>query len=323
MNLNRVAIFGSTGQLGSDLVEVLRQENHFEVIALRHEDADCAESDAVRRAIQAARPQVVINAAAYVRVDDAEEHTKEAFRVNAVGALNVARACAEIGALCVYVSTDYVFDGAKESSYVESDVPNPINVYGASKFAGEVLVRQAAPRWLIVRVASLFGKTGARGKGGNFIETILTKARHGEPLKVIDDIRISPTYTRDAARGLASLVHKGVDGTVHLANNGTCTWCEFAREAVDLAGLRATVMPVESQEYPTRACRPKNSALATERFLVSLRPWREALKAYLAEKGHIPAASCLLLCVLLRAGCGALIFLGSSLPAPVCQISAI
>jgi len=319
MNLNRVAIFGSTGQLGSDVVEVLREESRYEVIALRHEDADCAEPEAVRKALQASRPQVVINAAAYVRVDDAEDHAKEAFRVNAVGTLNVARACAEIGALCVYVSTDYVFDGAKESPYIESDVPNPINVYGASKLAGEVLVRQAAPRWLIVRVASLFGKTGARGKGGNFIETILTKARRGESLKVVDNIYISPSYTRDAARGLASLVYKGVDGTVHLANNGICTWYEFARAATDLAGIRATVTPVASQEYPTRGRRPKNSALATER-LVPLRPWQEALKAYLVEKGHVTAAGCLLLCALLRTGCGALVFLGNCLPAPVCLL---
>src|SRR5262245_33355968 len=233
MNVSRVAIFGSTGQLGNDLVEVLREQNHFEVMALRHEDADCVQPEAVRKTLSASRPQVVINAAAYVRVDDAEDHGTEAFQVNAIGALNVARASAEIGALCVYVSTDYVFDGIKKSAYRESDVPNPINVYGASKFAGELLVRQAAQRCLIVRVASLFGKTGARGKGGNFIETILAKARRGEPLKVVDDIRISPTYTMDVARRLASVINKGDDGTVHLANNGVCTWYEFARAAIE------------------------------------------------------------------------------------------
>jgi dTDP-4-dehydrorhamnose reductase len=289
MNVNRVAIFGSTGQLGSDLVEVLREDSHFEAIALRHEDADCVDSESVRQVLKKSPPHIVINAAAYVRVDDAEDHPDEAFRVNAIGALNVARACAEIGALCVYVSTDYVFDGTKETPYVESDLPNPINVYGASKFAGEVLVRQATPRWLIVRVAGLFGKTGARGKGGNFIETILAKAKKGEPLKVVNDIRLSPTYTRDAARALVNLLQSGQNRIVHLANNGLCTWYEFAREAVDLAGVTATVRPVSSQQYPTSARRPNNSALGSESFVTPLRPWQKALKAYLVEKGHVPA----------------------------------
>jgi dTDP-4-dehydrorhamnose reductase len=290
MNPSRVAIFGSSGQLGSDLVEVLSEENRFEVIALRHEDADCADAEGVRKALKASRPQVVINAAAYVRVDDAEDHAEEAFRVNAVGALNVARACAEIGALSVYVSTDYVFDGTKKAPYLESDAPNPINVYGASKFAGEILVRQAAPRWLIVRVASLFGKTGARGKGGNFIEAILAKAKKGEPLRVVDDIQISPTYTRDAARGLLALIVGGRVGLVHLANQGTCTWYQLAARALHLTRLRRAVEGISSAQYPARAPRPKNSALATVSVDLRLPPWQEALAAYLAEKGHLSAS---------------------------------
>lgn len=287
--IRKIAIFGSTGQLGTDLVEVLRAENRFDVTALRHEDADCADAHAVRKVLTSTHPQVVINAAAYVRVDDAEDRAEEAFRVNAVGALNVARACAEVDALCVYVSTDYVFDGAKETPYVESDTPNPINVYGASKLAGEILVRQAAPRWLIVRVASLFGKTGARGKGGNFIETILAKAKCGEPLRVVNDIQISPTYTRDVARALLSLMESERLGIVHLANSGPCTWYQFAEEILRLAHLHRQIEPVSSRDYPRRAPRPKNSALASESIPTPLRPWQGALAAYLAEKGHIPS----------------------------------
>ncbi|HWP23751.1 MAG TPA: dTDP-4-dehydrorhamnose reductase, partial [Candidatus Binatia bacterium] len=267
------------------------EENRFEVIALRHEDADCADAEGVRKALKASRPQVVINAAAYVRVDDAEDHAEEAFRVNALGALNVARACAEINALCVYVSTDYVFDGAKDAPYVESDTPNPINVYGASKLAGEILVRQAAPRWLIVRVASLFGKTGARGKGGNFIETILGKAKSGEPLKIVSDVQISPTYTRDAARAMLNLIEHGRAGMVHLANTGACTWYGFAEEALRLAHLQGPIEPVSSNDYPYRARRPRNSALASEYMPRPLRPWQDALAAYLAEKGHITSST--------------------------------
>jgi dTDP-4-dehydrorhamnose reductase len=287
---HRVAIFGSTGQLGTDLVDVLPRSGRFVVVPLMHVDADCTDVDAVRNVLHAARPQIVINTAAYVRVDDCEDHAREAFEVNAVGALNIARVCAELDALCVYISTDYVFDGTKLAPYVESDPTCPINVYGASKLAGEFLVRQTAPRWLIVRAASLFGRTGARGKGGNFIETVLAKAKRGEPLAVVNDVLMTPTYTRDAATGLVDLLRTGADGVVHLTNDGVCSWYEFAKHAVELCGLRASIVAVSSAEYPTRARRPSNSALRSERSLVELRSWQEALKAYLIEKGHLAAS---------------------------------
>ncbi len=291
--MDKVLIFGSTGQLGSDLVEVLQNSgSSFDVVPLTHEMADCTDADAVRRAVLQCRPQFVINSAAYVRVDDCEDHAAEAFAVNAIGALNIARACAEIDARCVYISTDYVFDGEKTIPYVESDPTNPINVYGTSKLAGEHLVQQAAQRWLIVRMGSLFGKTGARGKGGNFVEAILAKARMGEALKVVDDIRISPTYTRDAAESIKILLTGGITGVVHSANRGFCTWYEFAKAALDLCGINAPMIAVPSSTFPTRARRPKNSILESERSLTKSRAsvptWQEALRAYLREKGHLP-----------------------------------
>jgi dTDP-4-dehydrorhamnose reductase len=287
MNRKTVAIFGSTGQLGTDLVEVLRESENFGVLPLTHADADCADSKAVQKILLSSRPQIVINSAAYVRVDDCEDHPEKAFRVNAIGAFNIARVCAEIDALCVYISTDYVFDGTKETPYVESDPTCPINVYGASKLAGEHLTRQAAPRWLIVRVASLFGKTGARGKGGNFIETILAKTKKGEPLRVVNDIRISPTYTRDAAAAIAGLLNHGATGIVHAANRGSCTWYEFARTALELCGSNCGITAVPAATYPTRARRPRYSVLASDLLECAvLRPWQSALQSYLSEKGH-------------------------------------
>jgi dTDP-4-dehydrorhamnose reductase len=207
----------------------------------------------------------------------------EAFEVNAIGALNVARACAELDALCVHISTDYVFDGEKASPYVESDPTCPINVYGASKLAGEFLVRQT-PRWLIVRAASLFGKTGSRGKGGNFVETILKKSKAGEPLKIVNDVRMSPTYTRDGAAGLVALVESGTYGLIHLSNAGACSWYEFAKQAFEIAGVRTPIIPISCTEYATAARRPKNSALESERSTLKLRPWQDALEVYLNEK---------------------------------------
>jgi dTDP-4-dehydrorhamnose reductase len=286
MNL-RIAIFGSAGQLGTDLAEIFRLDGHFDTIPLKHEQADCTDAAAVRRVLVDMRPDVVINCASYVRVDDCEARAEKAFRVNSIGALNIARACAEIDALCVYISTDYVFNGEKTLSYVESDPTQPINVYGASKLAGEFLVRQTASRWLVVRSASLFGRTGARGKGGNFIETILAKAQVGQPLSIVNDVRMSPTYTRDAAAALVELVQGGAEGIIHLVNEGACSWYEFAIRALELTGIQATTAPVLSHQYPTRARRPMNSALQSERFLVRLRSWQDALEAYLVEKGHI------------------------------------
>ena len=287
-----VAVVGSSGQLGHDLVEVLRATDRYEVVALDHRRIECTDLNSVRAALLPLRARVIINCAAFVRVDDCEAQASEAFAVNALGALHVARAAAESGAKCVYISTDYVFDGSKDSPYIESDVTAPINVYGASKLAGEQLVRQAAPHGLIVRVASLFGKTGARGKGGNFLETILAKARDGEPLKVVDDIVVSPTYARDASRAIAQLIAADAQGIVHAVNSGTCTWYEFAETAVKLCQFSVPIEAVSSLQFATPARRAKNSALVSARLLsefrIAMPHWRDAVRAYLIEKGHLP-----------------------------------
>lgn len=194
--------------------------------------------------IEKSASEVVVNCAAFVRVDDCEERTEEAFRTNALGALYVARACAELDSLCVYIRTDYVFDGEKGGPYTEDDTPHPINVYGSSKLAAEHLVQQGCPKWMIIRVASLFGKAGARGKGGNFVEAILAKARLGEALPVVRDVSMSPTYTYDAARALERLIRQGSTGLFHLSDGGACSWYELAKRAVKLAGLENRLMPL-------------------------------------------------------------------------------
>jgi dTDP-4-dehydrorhamnose reductase len=163
-------------------------------------------------------------------------------------------------------------------------------VYGASKAAGEQAVRLADPRHLIARVSSLFGVAGARGKGGNFIETILKKAKEGGPLRVVNDQWMTPTYTADAAQAIVRLTLTGATGTVHVTNAGGCTWHAFAAEALRLAGVGVPVEAVPASTYPSKARRPSNSALSTERLSAllggQLRAWREALAAYLREKGH-------------------------------------
>lgn len=287
MTTRRVAVIGGRGQLGSDLVRVFTERRRYDVRSLTRDEIDCTSWASVQRALEPLRPDVVVNCAAFVRVDECEDRPEEAFRVNAVGALHVARWCAAGGARCIYISTDYVFDGTKGVAYAEDDCPRPLNVYGASKLAGEFLVRSAAPQWLVVRTASLFGNRGSRGKGGNFVATILRQAQAGEVLRVVSDIRMSPTYTLDAADALERLVRAEASGIVHVTNAGSCTWFEFAKAVLRLARTEARLEAVTAQTFSSKAPRPRDSSLTSDRLAGmdggELRSWEDAVAAYLGE----------------------------------------
>ncbi len=292
-SFKRVAVIGSAGQLGSDIVRVLAASSGYEVTPLTHDQVNVTDRTAVMAVLGRDPFTVVVNCAAFHRVDECEDRPDEAFRVNALGALEVARACWATGSVCVFISTDFIFGGAKKSPYTEADQPDPINVYGASKVAGEFLVRQTAPSHLILRVASLYGKVGPRGKGSNFVETILARARAGEAIRVVDDITMSPTYTYDVACLLHALLEASATGVYHATNSGYCTWLEYASEALRLVSSSALVEPITSNAYPSKARRPKNSSLKSlgiEQMLGRpMRPWQQALQAYLVEKGHLAA----------------------------------
>ncbi|MCX7600798.1 MAG: dTDP-4-dehydrorhamnose reductase [Meiothermus sp.] len=232
----------------------------------------------------------IINTAALHKVETCEAEPERAFKVNALGALNVAQVAKTVRAKCVFISTDYVFDGAKGTPYIESDPPNPINIYGASKVAGELLSSITLENTLVIRISSVFGRAGASGKGGNFIETILQKARAGEPLRVVADQFMSPSYTRDVAHLLLALLQRDVRGIVHGANQGVCSWHALAQEAVRLCGPDVYVEPISASAFPSPVKRPSFSALASERLAalgLQTRPWSEALQEYLEEKGYI------------------------------------
>ena len=286
----KVAVIGSAGQLGADVSRAFGDAGH-DVIPLSHSGIEVTDPDSVQKTLWHHRPEFVVNCAAYVRVDEAEDDVEAAFRVNAFGALNVARVCADLGALCIYISTDYVFDGEKAEPYTEEDTPGPMSVYGASKLAGEYLVRQACPKWMIVHVASLFGRTGARGMGGNFIETIVAQARAGAHLKVVNDTRISPTYSRDAAAAIVGLANQATPGVVHVTSSGSCTWYELAQKAIELCRLETSIEPVSSDAYLRRTARPRKSALNNGRAAkvlgAPLPHWEDALHRYFQEKGHL------------------------------------
>jgi dTDP-4-dehydrorhamnose reductase len=285
-----IAVIGASGQLGSDLVEVLSASNGFRVSAFDRGGLDVTDKAAVEREIVPGRFHAVINTAALTNVDRCEEAVEQALAVHATGAYLVAKACADAGSRYVLFGTDFVFGGEREGPYYEDDVPGPVNVYGATKLAGEALARIAAPDSLLLRISSVFGKAGSRGKGGNFVEAILSRAQAGEPLRVVDNITMSPTYTMDVARALPALLEADASGVVHLANSGSCTWFEFARAILDLAGPKVPIEAVTSNAFPRPARRPSNSALSSRRagnlLGKPMRPWREALQEYLTEKGH-------------------------------------
>jgi len=286
----RVAVVGGTGQLGSDLVKVLRAGGD-EAISLSHADIECADLESVRAALGGLRPEIVINCAAFVRVDECERRPEDAFQVNAIGSLHVAKICAEIDAVCVYISTDYVFDGQKGEPYTEEDRPNPLSVYGTSKLAGEYSVRAACPRHFIVRTSGLYGAAGSSGKGGNFVETMIRLAAEGTPIRVVSDQVLTPTYAKDLAQKIRELLQTKAYGVFHIANNGGCSWYEFADTIFRLLGLRPDLGPTTTEEFGSVARRPAYSVLAhvglRQVRLENLRIWSEALPAYLMEKGYL------------------------------------
>lgn len=289
----RIGVIGATGQLGTDLLDVLNASPGCEAAAIPHTAADVRDAAALAGAIGAGGYQAVINCAAFHKVEDCEADAAQSFAVNAEGALNVARACTASGALCVFISTDYVFGGDKGGLYAEDDPTRPVNVYGVSKVAGELLVQQATQRSLILRISSVFGRAGARGKGGNFVEAILARAKSGQPVRVIDDQWMSPTYTRDAAELVRDLLAQDATGVYHCSNTGRCTWFEFAQAILESAQPGVVAQPIRADELASKAARPRDSSMDNRRVASVLgrpvRPWRGALQAYLAEKGHVAA----------------------------------
>lgn len=282
----KVAIIGANGQLGSDLVKAFGEE----AIPLTHKDLDVTDLESLK-VLKELNSDIIINTAAYHKTDECEENPEKTFLVNSLGARNVALISKEIGAIYVYISTDYVFSGTKGEPYTEEDVPDPINVYGISKYAGELLTKYINDKYYIIRVSSLFGVAGASGKGGNFVETMLRLAKAGKEINVVNDIVMSPTYTKDAASAIRQILEKKLPyGIYHVTNDGFCTWYEFAKAIFEITGIDANLDPITSDKFPTKAKRPKFSALSIEKlksYGIYMRYWKEALGDYLREKGHL------------------------------------
>lgn len=277
----KALLIGSQGQLGTEIVKIFPG-----VVPVDLPDVDVTVPESVERAVEACRPDVILNTSAYHNVPDCEKNVELAFRVNAVAVRNLAEICKARGLAFVHVSTDYVFDGRKNGPYTEADVPNPLNAYGISKLAGEFFARKPE-RSYVVRLSSVFGLAGCRGKGGkNFVKTMLEFAKTRDKVQVTSNIISSPTYAADAAVKIKEILEKGLPpGLYHLANGGSCSWHEFALEIFRLIGAKIAVEEKFETEELAGVLRPMNSALVSAK-IVPVRSWRDALKANLKEEGY-------------------------------------
>ncbi len=279
----KVALIGSRGQLGQDLVKTA--PSGIELVTFTHGDFDIVNKEDVLKFLGKENGfNVVINTAAFHKTDLCEDEPEKAYLVNAVGVKNLVEACERGDTVLVHISTDYVFDGKKieeKEPYYEDDTPNPLNIYGISKLAGEYILRNYIEKHYIIRSSSLYGVAGASGKGGNFPYTILKKAKAGEKLRVIDDIYMVPTHTYDLAKGIWKLITDEYPyGIYHITHTGYCSWYEFAKKILEFAGLSADIEPVKHTEFPTKAKRPLWSVLGTKKG-IELGPWEEGLERFI------------------------------------------
>jgi dTDP-4-dehydrorhamnose reductase len=283
----RVAVIGASGQLGTDLVKVL---SDWDLVPLTHSDLDVCDFVYTRKVLRDRRPDIVINTAAFNRVDDCEEEVSKAFWVNAFAVRNLAKVCADLDCVFVHISTDYVFDGSKGAPYTEDDAPNPLSVYGTSKLTGEYFARNLCAKHFVVRTCGLYGTAGSQAKGGNFVETMIRLAKEGKPIRVVNDQVLTPTYTRDLAEKIKKLLQTETFGLYHITSSGQCSWYEFAGKIFELMGLKPAFGPTTTAAFGAKARRPAYSVLAHNGLqrlgMDDLRPWPEALQAYLIEKGY-------------------------------------
>src|SRR5579885_717071 len=281
----KVLLIGHRGQLGADLRNAFAGEDLY---LSTQEEMRVQDAAQVEAAVGSIRPDVILNCAAFHRVDECEDRPEAAFEVNVFGVRNLALAAQAANAVLVHFSTDYVFDGPRREPYAETDLPCPRCIYGVSKLSGEFLLQALWPRHFICRVSGLYGYTGSREKGTNFVELMISLARQGKPIRVVNDQVLTPTSTMDVAAAVRRLVDTGGYGLYHLTNAGACSWYEFAAAVFEFSGLHPDLTPVTSEAFPARARRPAYSVLDNRRLretgFEDLPHWRDALRRYIAGR---------------------------------------
>ena len=277
----KVLVTGVKGQLGYDVVNELEKRG-LEAIGVDIQEMDITDAASVKSVILEAAPDAVIHCAAYTAVDAAEDNPEICRKVNADGTQNIADMCKQLDIPMIYISTDYVFDGQGERPWMPDDERAPLNVYGQTKYEGELAVQNTLDKYFIVRIAWVFGVNGK-----NFIKTMLNLGKTRDHLTVVNDQFGSPTYTYDLAKLLVDMIQTDKYGIYHATNEGICTWYEFACEIFKQAGLRVEVTPVTSDQYPAKAKRPSNSRMSKDKLeekgFERLPTWQDALGRYLKE----------------------------------------
>lgn len=275
----KVLVTGAKGQLGRDLMNELKRQG-LEGIGVDVEEMDITDPEKCRSVIGQAGVDAVIHCAAYTAVDAAEDQVELCRRINGEGTRNVAEACRDAGVKLMYISTDYVFDGEGTRPWEPDDERAPLNVYGQTKYEGELAIEELLDRYYIIRIAWVFGAAGK-----NFIKTMLRLGREKGAVSVVNDQVGSPTYTYDLARLLVDMVQTEHYGRYHATNEGECSWYEFACEIFRQAGLEVQVTPVSSETFAAKAKRPANSRMSkeklTEKGFVRLPDWQDALRRFL------------------------------------------
>jgi dTDP-4-dehydrorhamnose reductase len=289
----KVVVLGSNGQLGSDVCAAFYQ-NGDEVIGLTHADMELTSASSVEAALSAAQPEFIVNTAAMHHVDKCQSDPAGAFAVNAIGTKNVAEWAQRLGATLAFVSTDYVFDGKKTDPYLETDVANPLNVYGISKLAGEHFGAAIAPKCFVLRVSAIYGHQPCRAKGGlNFVELMLKLSRERDTLRVVDDEFVSPTPTVQIAAQLVALSRSTNYGLYHGTTEGSCSWYEFAGEIFRATGTKVRLERASPGEFPAKVPRPKYSVLENQALKAAelnlFTDWRDGLENYLSARGRLAA----------------------------------
>lgn len=278
----KILVTGASGQLGYEICSVLERRG-IPYLGVSSKELDITDAVAVRRLLQAYRPDAVIHCAAWTAVDAAQEHEEETMAINAKGTRNLVLSCKEQGSKLLYLSTDYVFSGEKTDAYKPTDLPKPLNVYGRSKLAGEQAVLECLSRYFIVRTSWMFG-----GHGKNFVESMLRTGAKQKEVRVVNNQVGSPTYTKDLAVLLCGMIMTEKYGIYHATNEGTCSWAEFAEEIFRQSKMDVIVHPVSAADYRTKAPRPANSVMeksGLEKAGYSRLPiWQDALSRYLQER---------------------------------------
>lgn len=281
----KILITGAQGLLGHEVVQVCRKQGDAIIetdITPPSTPLDITNPLAIRSVLSSVKADWLINCAAYTDVDGCESNEETAFELNARAPGHLARACEEFGTKLLHVSTDYVFDGCKKKPYTEEDETGPVSIYGKSKLAGEIAVQDGIENYIIVRTQWLFGPHGK-----NFVSTILNIAKDRESIRVVNDQRGSPTYSKDLAKAIRLLIGSNARGIYHVCNRGRATWFELAKKAIEIVELPTEVIPVGTKDFPRPAHRPANSILSTRRFTETtgriMPPWQISLSRYIKE----------------------------------------